>query len=252
MRSIALALALVAAAPGVAPAQVEFADTRWSAFGAVGFETPLSGNMSAAATGRPPNLPNSPQLVLGNVTGGDVYGSLARWHFGVGMRITERSELLGSFSYSGGGGSRAVIGVTPGPPYVGAFDDLGEKAFEMGYRYHLSSVGRVMPYVGAWGGMVRATAIDTSVTIPNDPQPAFTLPILDASWAGTIAGGGGIIVPLSSRFALTADVNIRWRSALNSANVLVGTGLDRIGRDTARWSLPVVFGGMVRIGPLRY
>jgi hypothetical protein len=248
MRSIALALALVAA-PGVALAQVEFADTRWSAFGAVGFESPLSGNVSAAVTG---NLPNSPQLVLGNVTGSDVYGSLARWHFGVGLRITERSELLGSFSYSAGGGSRAVIGVTPGPLYVGAFDDLGEKGLEMGYRYHLSSVGRVMPYVGAWGGMVRGSAISASVTIPNDPQPAFALPVLDASSAGTVAGGGGIIVPLSSRFALTADVNIRWRGALNSANVLVGTGLDRIGRDSARWSLPVVFGGLVRLGPPRY
>jgi hypothetical protein len=109
-----------------------------------------------------------------------------------------------------------------------------------------------MPYVGAWGGMVRGSAISASVTIPNDPQPAFALPVLDASSAGTVAGGGGIIVPLSSRFALTADVNIRWRGALNSANVLVGTGLDRIGRDSARWSLPVVFGGLVRLGPPRY
>jgi hypothetical protein len=248
MRSFVFALALLSISHP-AWAQIEFADSRWSVFGAVGFESPLSGNVSAAVSG---NLPNSPQLVLGNVTGSDVYGSLARWHFGVGIRITERSELLGSFSYSAGGGSRAVIGVTPGPLYVGAFDDLGEKGFEMGYRYHLSPMGRVVPYIGAWGGMVRGSAIGAALSIPNNPQPSFTLPVLDASSAGTVAGGGGLIVPITSRFALTADVNIRWRGALNSANVLVGTGLDRIGRDSARWSLPVVFGGLVRIGPPRY
>ena len=248
MRSFALALAL-ATVPSVASAQVEFTDSRWTAFGSVGFESPLSGNISTAVTG---NLPNSPQLVLGNVTGSDVYGSLARWHFGVGIKITDRSELLGSFSYSAGGGSRAVIGVTPGPLYVGAFDDLGEKSFEMGYRYHLSSMGRVVPYIGAWGGMVRSGAIGAALTIPNNPQPAISLPIIDGSSAGTVAGGGGLIIPLASRFALTADVNIRWRGALNSANVLVGTGLDRIGRDSARWSLPVVFGALVKVGPSRY
>jgi hypothetical protein len=248
MRSIALALALVAA-PSVALAQVEFADTRWTAFGAVGFETPVSGNVSSAATR---SLANLPQLVLGNVTASDVYGSLARWQFGMGIRLTERAELLGSFSYSGGGGSRAVIGVVPGPLYVGGFDDLGEKSFELGYRYNLSSLGRVIPYVGGWVGMVRADPIGAALTIPDNPQPAFTLPITDASSTGTVAGGGGIIVPLGSRFALTADLNIRWRGALNSANVLVGTGLDEIGRGSARWSVPVVFGAILRVGPERY
>ena len=246
MRSIVLALALVAV-PGVARAQVELADTKWSVFGAIGFDTSLSGNVTAPVTGNPPGLPEI-ALVVDNVSFSEVYGSLVRWHFGVGFRLTERSEILGSFSYSAGGGSRALIG----PVYVGAFNDLSEKAFEVGFRHQFLTAGRVIPYVGGWGGIVRVNAIEASLTIPNDPQPAFTLPILDASSAGTIAGGGGIMIPVSSRFALTADVNIRWRSALNSANILVGSGLDTIGRDSGRWSVPAVFGGVVRIGPLRY
>lgn len=248
MRSLVLVLALLSA-PSVAWSQAVLEDTRWMVFGSAGFETPLSGNVSSAVTG---NLPNSPQLVLGNVSGSDVYGTLARWHFGAGIRVTERSEILGSFSYSAGGGSRSVIGVTPGALYVGDFDDLGEKSFEMGYRYHLSPIRRVTPFIGGWGGMVRSGSIGAALTIPNNPLPAINLPILDGSSAGSVAGGGGIIVALSSRFGLIADVNVRWRGALNSANVLVGTGLDRIGQDSARWSLPVVFGGVVRIGPPRY
>lgn len=247
MRSFVLALALLTA-PGIAWAQVEVVDTRWSVFGSVGFESPLSGNVSSAVTGVLTGTP----LVLGNVSVSDVYGSLARWHFGAGLKLTERSEILGAFSYSAGGGSRATMGVTPGLLYVGDFGDAGEKSFEMGYRYHLQPVSRVAPYVGAWGGMVRGNAISASLTIPNDSRPAINLPILDGSSAGVLAGGGGILVALSSRLALTADVNIRWRGALNSANVLVGTGLDNIGKDSARWSVPAVFGLLVRLGPPRY
>jgi hypothetical protein len=246
MRTIVAALVL-STFPGLASAQIELADTRWSAFGAIGFEAPLSGNVASAVTGI---LSGSP-LVLGNVSGSDVYGSLVRLHLGAGLRLTERSELLGSFSYSGGGGSRALLGVTPGPPYVGAFDDLGEKSVEIGYRYHLAPMGRIAPYVGGWAGLTRGAAISAALTIPNDPQPAINLPVLDGSSAASLAGGGGILIPLSDRFALSADLNVRWRGALNSANVLVGTGLDRIGRDSARWSMPVVFGGVVRLGPLR-
>ena len=100
--------------------------------------------------------------------------------------------------------------------------------------------------------MVRSGAIGAALTIPNDPTPAINLPILDGSSAGVVAGGGGMLVALSSRFALMVDVNLRWRGALNSANVLVGTGLDRIGQDSARWSLPLVVGGVVRVGPPRF
>jgi hypothetical protein len=247
MRLFALALALLTA-PSVAWAQVELADTRWSVFGSVGFESPLSGNVSSAVTGVLTGTP----LVLGNVAGSEVYGSLARWHFGAGVKLTDRSEILGSFSYSAGGGSRATIGVTPGLLYVGDFDDAGEKSFEVGYRYHLAPYARVTPYVGGWGGMVRGNGIGAALTIPNDPRPAINLPILDGSSAGVLSGGGGVMVALTSRVALTADVNIRWRGALNSANVLVGTGLDKIGQDSARWSVPAVFGLMIRLGPPRY
>jgi hypothetical protein len=99
--------------------------------------------------------------------------------------------------------------------------------------------------------MVRSGEIGAALTIPNDPRPAINLPILDGSSAGVVAGGGGLLVALSRRFALMVDVNLRWRGALNSANVLVGTGLDNIGQDSARWSLPVVVGGALRIGSPR-
>jgi hypothetical protein len=247
MRSLVLILLLLTA-PSLVWAQVISEDTRWSAFGSVGFESPLSGNLVSASTGILSGAP----LVLGNVSGSEVYGTLARWHFGVGFKLTDRSELLGSFSYSAGGGSRALVGVTPGLPFVGDFDDTGEKSFEVGYRYYLSPAGRVIPYIGAWGGMVRSGSIGAALTIPNDPRPAINLPVLDGSSAGVLAGGGGITLPLTSRFAVLADIGFRWRGALNSANVLVGTGLDDIGQESARWSLPVVVGGLVRVGPPRY
>ena len=234
--------------PGVASAQVERDDTQWLVFGSIGFDPPLSGSVTSAVTG---TLSGAP-LVLGNVSFSEVYGALARWQFGGGYRIDNRSEVLAMFAYASGGGSRALVGVTPGAPYVGEFESIGEKSFELGYRHHLGALGPFRPYVGGWGGFVRTNAISATLTLPGSSDPPINLPVLDASAAGVVAGGGGLLLPLTSRLALSVDANLRWRTSANSANVLVGTGLDNVGDGSARWSLPVVFGVVLHVGPERF
>lgn len=246
MRSLVLTVVLLVF-PAVASAQVAPADTDWVAFGAVGFDPPLSGNVTSAVTG---NLSGAP-LVLGGVSFSGVYGTLARWEFGGGYRIDSRSEVLAKFSYSSGGGSRAALGVTPGLPYVGEFESIAEKSFQLGYRRHLATLGPFRPYVGGWGGFTRTNSITAPLTLPGASDAPINLPVLDASAAGLVSGGGGLLLPLTSRVALNVDANLQWRTSLNSANVLVGTGLDNIGDETSRWSFPVVFGVVVQIGAER-
>ncbi len=247
MRSFVLAAALLVL-PGVAFAQVERDDTEWVVFGSIGFDAPLSGDATSAVTG---TLSGAP-LVLGNVSFSEVYGTLARWEFGGGYRLDNRSEVLAKFSYSSGGGSRAAVGVTPGALYVGEFESVAEKSFQVGYRRHFGSLGPFQPSAGGWVGFTRVNSISTTLTLPGSSDAPINLPVLDASWAGLLGGGGGLQLPLTSRLALSADANLQWRSAINSANILVGTGLDTIGDGSARWSLPIVFGVVLRVGPDRF
>ncbi len=243
MRLFILALTLLMV-PSVASAQTVLDDTEWLVFGQVGFDPPLSGSATSAVAG---TLIGAP-LVLGNVSYSDVYGSLARWQFGAGYRLSNRSEVLAAFGYSSGGGSRALLGVAPGEPYVGEFESVGEKSFEIGYRYHIGSFGPFRPYVGGWGGFVRTNAISAPLSLPGSNAAPINLPVFDASAAAVISGNGGLLLPLTRRLALSIDANLRWRTSINSANVLVGTGLDNIGAGSARWSLPVVFGAVLRVG----
>jgi len=246
MRSIVLAVVLMVL-PGVASAQIVRDDTKWVVFGSIGFDPPLSGNVTSAVTG---TLGGAP-LVLGNVSFSEVYGSLVRWQFGGGYRVNDRAEVLARFAYTSGGGSRALLGVTPGAPYVGEFESINEKLFQLGYRYQLGRLGPFRPFVNGWGGFVRANSIDATLTLPGSANPPINLPVLDSSAAAAISGGGGLLLPLTSRLAISIDADLQWRTALNSANVLVGTGLDNIGDDSARWSFPVTFGVVLNVGPER-
>src|SRR5690606_21287963 len=109
-----------------------------------------------------------------------------------------------------------------------------EKSFELGYRRRLGSLGPFRSYAGGWAGFVRSNSISATLTLPGSSAAPINLPVLDASAAGVISGGGGLLLPLTRRIALNADANLQWRSAVNSANVLVGTGLDNIGDGSAR------------------
>lgn len=246
MRSCALALALLLI-PGVASAQIDFERTDWHVFGAVGFDPPLSGNVSSAVSGALASLP----LVLGNVSMSDVYGALTRFEFGAGYRLNDRAELIARLAFTSGGGSRALLGVTPGEPFVGEFESFSEKSFEFGYRYHLAIFGPFHPYVGGSAGFARLASVSATLTLPGASLAPINLPVIDASAAPVLAGGAGLLIPLSTRVALMVDANLRWRGAFNSANVLVGTGLDTIGDGSARWAFPVVFGAVVNLGPGR-
>jgi hypothetical protein len=247
MYRIPMAVTLLALLPAFVYAQPQLDETRWSASAAVGFDLTMTGDATSTVSG---SLAGTP-IVLGNVAFSDVYGTLARLHFSAGYRIDDQSEVLGAFSYSGGNGSRQTVGVAPGPALVGEFTGLGEKSVEVGYRYHFPARNRWYPYATAWGGFTRAGRVNSNLSVPAVSLTLINLPVFDDTTTGTLAIGGGVIVPVTRRVGISADASFRWRAALNGANALVGTGLEGIGGGSARWSLPVVFGAVVRFGEER-
>ncbi len=249
----AVCLAIVMAAPAaraqspVAKAKQaaeETPRTRWEAGLAVGWEPSLSGGLVSAATGVVGGAP----IALGDQSYGDVYGSLIHWKFYGGYMFAARSEATFAFSYAKSSAGPQAAGVGQGTGLVAQYDDLSEKLFEVGYRYHFAPLSRRLhPYAGLSAGFARIGQISGTLTTPSQSSGnVVTLPMYDNTTAGAFGLHGGVVYNVTPRLGVTGELALQWRGGLSASNALVGTGLDEIGSDSGRWSLPVLFGAVVR------
>jgi len=60
------------------------------------------------------------------------------------------------------------------------------------------------------------------------------------------AGGGGVQINLSERFAVQGGVEFKWQGDATDLDGLAGTGLELINDESRRWSMPITGGITVR------
>ena len=68
----------------------------------------------------------------------------------------------------------------------------------------------------------------------------------DRTAAFTLGVNGGILVPIGDRVDLDFQVGLRYVTGLSQVDALVGTGLEAINDDSARWTIPFVIGVRTR------
>ena len=68
----------------------------------------------------------------------------------------------------------------------------------------------------------------------------------DRTAAFTLGVNGGVLVPIADRFDLNFQVGLRYVTGLSQVDDLVGTGLEGINDDSARWTIPFVIGVRTR------
>ena len=225
-------------------AQTGSDEPRWSASVSFSLDPSVSGALVSTASGAVGNQP----LVLNAIGYGDVYGLPTRWRLGAGYMLDERSEATAAISFTSEDGSRQVVSVAPGASLVGDFSAYTERVFEVGYRYHFDTIGNVRPFAGGTLGVARVGDINALVGVPGVSVLSTTLAVYDESTSATFSLGGGVVYPLTSRFGIVGDLALRWRGGLNGADPLVGTGLERLDKDSSRWSIPISIGGVLRLG----
>ena len=246
MRSTRLVPALIVAWLALATtAAAQTADRPWSADFSIGWDNGVSGNIVSAAVGTLFNL----ATVVDNRSYDDIYGTGVRWSLGAGYRIRERQELRGTFTYSTASADARQIGNTGGSPLFATFQDYTVWGFDVGYRQYFQQpqhAPRVTPYAGASIGGNVIREIDTDLAVPDLNLTAHVPDFYDRTGAFTFQFNGGALIAVHERVDADVRLGLQYVTGLATPDNLVGTGLEGISNETARWILPFTVGLRVK------
>lgn len=217
-------------------------DRPWSAFGNIGWDNPISGNLIDGGIGTIGVLP----AVVDPQSYGDVFGGGLEWRLGVGYMFRERSEVLGSVRYAVASGEPQAVGTLGASQLFMDFSDYQEFDLEAGYRYYFTPYEKWRPYGGASLGLAFVDRIQTNLTAPDIGAVLTAVEFYDNTTALTIGFNGGVLYELNERVGVGGEVGLRWRGGLSELEGLTGTGLEKINDNSDRWALPITFTARVR------
>lgn len=234
----ASAAAAMIVSPAVAVAQVE--QGRWSLSLEAGADFPVDGELNG---GRHVAIPDGgvidPDfagedfiLHVDPVQYEDVYDT--SWAVGgeVGYGLSDNSEVFGTVRYtsaSGGGVPFARLqNVTTVEviPITATFDDHEVWTLDLGYRRYFGEGPRWKPYVAGRIGAAYTSGISASFTTADGSFAANDVTFYDDSWSWTFGGDLGVNYQATDRFAIQAEVGLRYISDLTDEE---GPGLINFG-----------------------
>jgi hypothetical protein len=212
-----------------------------------GPDNSFSGEMIKASSGvSPAGVP----INFSETSYDDVYGRMGLLKFGVGYRISPRSEAQVNLVFERSGGQPVTVGTvgTDNVPVTATFEDYAYWGVEGGQRFFFSKV-RLTPYVGYTLGINRFTHANASFAAPaTATQPGIVVnneTFFDSSWAFSLAPLGGVLVGVGP-VEVMGEVAFRYMGGLSDVDVLSGAGLKDINSDSSRWSFPILFGARLR------
>jgi hypothetical protein len=237
MTAAAFAAALLA---GAAPVSAQTTGPVSVSFD-LGAQASLSGDVHSGGTGSVLGLPTAVEAR----SYGDVYGPGFYWAAGLGIKTGETGEIRLSVNRTNNPAERLQVGNVAGLPLFGLFDDYSAFGMDAGYRQYIGT-GMARPYVGASVGFVRLSEVNAEFTVPDAGVTLSGVGFLEASTVPAFGFGAGVQVDLSARAAFQAGIDFKWHGAASDNDGLVGTGLEPINDETARWSMPITAGLTVR------
>jgi len=214
-------------------------DYRWSFDVGIGFDNGISGNINSGAIG----TLNGQAVVFTKNTYEDVYGTGLHVRFGGGYLLNEDSEVRASFTYQSLGADLTRMGDLGLSNLYGQYDDYKTFGLDVGYRrYATERWGRVTPFAEGTLGIAFINEIDVLLAAPQANLVQNATDFYDRTAAFTFGVSGGVLLPISTRSDLSLQVGLRYVTGLSQVDALVGTGLEEINNNSARWTLPFVMG----------
>jgi hypothetical protein len=208
-----------------------------------GVDVSVNGNINSGAIGR---VDGQATAILPNAYG-DVYGTGIHLRFGVGFSLDDESELRGVLTYQSADADLVRLGdIGPSTLYA-EYSDYQTLGLDVGYRRYMRlPESRVRPYAEATLGIAFIDAIDAVLAAPQANVVLDNTDFYDQTAAFTWGIGGGILFPVAKRVDLNVQAGLRRVSGLADVDQLIGTGLDDINNDSARFTFPVVVGARIR------
>jgi len=225
------------------PAPAPASDYRWSVDAGIGFDNGIGGNINSGAIG----TLNGQAVVFTKNTYDDVYGTGFHLRFGGGYMLNEDTEVRACFTYQSLGADLARMGDIGVSNLYGQYDDYKTFGLDFGYRrYSSQRWGRVTPYAEGTLGIAFINEIDVLLAAPQANLVQNATDFYDRTAAFTLGVNGGILVPITDRSDLDFQIGLRYVTGLSQVDALVGTGLEKINDDSARWTVPFVIGFRTR------
>ena len=235
LEELRITLVPVSATAAPTPAR----DYRWSFDVGIGFDNSVSGNINSGAIG----TLNNQAVVFTKNTYEDVYGTGFHFRFGGGYMPNEATELRAAFTYQSLGADLTQMGDVGLSNLYGQYRRLQDARPR--FRIPPLLVAALGPRDAVPEGTLGIAFIDEIDVLLAAPQANVVqnaTDFYDRTAAFTLGVNGGILLPIAARVDLDVHVGLRYVTGLSQVDDLVGTGLEAINDDSARWTIPFVIG----------
>jgi hypothetical protein len=238
VRPLALALTLGLAST----AHAQTTDTKWSVDLAIGWDNSISGNINSSAIG---TVNDQTVVVLTNQYE-DVYGSGLHIRVGGGYMLNANTEARASLSFQSADSDLATLGDYGASPLYADYTDYKSTTLDVGLRRYGRVNTNLRPYAEGTIGLGWIDDIDADLVAPQANLRVDANNFYQSSTAFSWAVNAGLLWGFNERLGGFAQLGLRYTSGLAEVDNFVGTGLDSINDNSARWTLPFLVG--VRLG----
>ena len=236
----ALTVALVTTA-AVAPARAQGANpptSPWSAEFGIGLDNSISGNINSGGIG---SINNQTVVIIRN-TYEQVYGTGLNLHFGGGYMLDENLEVRATFTFQSLDADLTPMGEIGTSRLYAQYTDYQTFALDVGLRRYATVAPKVRLYGEGQIGLGFVDKTDVTLVAPGANLSQKVTDFYDRTTAISLGVIGGALMQLNDRYGAFVQMGLRRMSGMSEVDDLLGTGLDTINDNSARWTLPFSLG----------
>ena len=214
----------------------------WSVEFGIGWDNSISGNINSSAIGQI----DDQTVVITKNTYEDVYGAGLHIRFGGGYMIDEVSELRATFSFQSLDADLTPMGDIGVSRLYGQYTDYQTFGLDVGLRRYAEASSAVRAYAEGTIGLGFVDKTDVTLVAPSANLSGKANDFYDQTAAFTLGGNLGVLVQTGERTGVFVQGGLRWVSGMAEIDSLVGTSLETINDNSARWMVPVIAGVRLR------
>lgn len=236
-------MALTAVLVTATAAQAQSGEGNWNIDAGIGWDNSVSGNINSGAIG---TLNNEVVVILGNRYE-DVYGTGLNLRVGGGYEIDEATELRATFTFQSLDADLTPMGDFGASNLFGQYTDYQSLTLEVGARrYGRIENEALRPYVEGLIGIGFIDKIDVQLVAPQAGLIMDATDFYDQTAAFTFSANVGVVWDATESVGLYTQLGVRYLTGMADVDQFVGTSLDTINNNSARWTMPFLVG--VRLG----
>jgi hypothetical protein len=215
---------------------------RWNVEFGLGFDNSFSGNINSSGVGRI----NNQAVVITKNRYEDVYGTGLHMRFGGGYMFDDSTEVRATFTLQSLDADLTRMGDIGASNLYGQYEDYQSFGLDVGLRRYTDLAHRLRAYGEGTIGLAFVDETDVVLVAPGANIAGDATDFYDRTTAFTLGGNAGVLWQVSERVGVFGQVGLRYVTGMSEVDGLVGTGLEEINDNSARWTVPILVGVRAR------